>query len=62
MEFKSPEAAERCIKENDGSRVGDQILHLSFAIPGYSGVDFVWNKPANMSLKKTQVCYEFLFY
>ena len=60
VEFKSCDGAERCIKENDGTRIGDQVLHLSFAIPGYSGVDFVWNKPVNTSLKKSQVGYSWI--
>lgn len=57
VEFKTSEAAEKCIKENDGTKVGDQILNLSFAIPGYSGVDFVWNKAVNINFKRAQVCF-----
>lgn len=55
VEFKSCDAAEKCIMENDGTKVGDQTLQLAFAIPGYSGVDFVWNKPVNVNFKRPQV-------
>lgn len=55
MEFKNSAAAEQCVMENNGAKVIDGILQLTYAIPGYSGVDFVWNKPANIHFKRSQV-------
>lgn len=50
VEFKNSEAAEQFVMENDG-----EVLQLMYAIPGYSGVDFVWNKPVNIQFKRSQV-------
>lgn len=57
VEFKNSEAAEQCVIENNGTEVNDGILQLTYALPGYSGVDFVclWNKPTNIHFKRSQV-------
>lgn len=53
MEFKSCEAAEKCVMENNGVAVIDGFLYLTYAIPGYSGDDFVLKRPEHM--KRSQV-------
>ncbi len=58
MEFKNSEAAEQCVLENNGAKVIDGTLQLTYAIPGYSGVDFVWNKPVNIQFKRSQVSWK----
>ncbi|XP_046853711.1 cylicin-1-like [Xenia sp. Carnegie-2017] len=53
VEFKSFEAAEKCVMENNGVAVIDGFLYLTYAIPGYSGDDFVLKRPEHM--KRSQI-------
>lgn len=56
LEFKSSEAAERCVLENNTAKVIDGVLRLTYAFPGYSGVDLVFNnKPVEIQAKRSQV-------